>query len=70
MPTAAEPLRELPEPQKMDHRLLVVSAKNKTTSVGSSHNGCTTTGISRPAQLDMPMNVARYTTVREVDAEL
>jgi hypothetical protein len=66
MPTAAQPLRGLPEPQKMEHRLLTVRTKNKMASVGSSRNSCMTIGIS---QLDMPTEFARYATVGEVDAE-
>jgi hypothetical protein len=54
MPMVAQPLHELPEPQKMDHRLLAVVAKNKMASVGSSHNGCVTIGIPQPSQRDMP----------------
>jgi hypothetical protein len=30
----AQPLRELPEPQKKDHRLVAVRAKYKMTNVG------------------------------------
>jgi hypothetical protein len=69
MRTSAQPLHELPEPGKMDHRLLAVLAKSKMPNVGSLRNGCTTTGISRPSQRDMPTDVARYATVGEVDAE-
>jgi hypothetical protein len=54
MPIVAQPSRELLEPQKMDHRLLAVSAKNKMASVGSLRNGCATIGILQLWQRDMP----------------
>jgi hypothetical protein len=38
-------------------------------SVGSSHNGCMTIGISRPSQGHMLMDVAQYATFWEVDAK-
>jgi hypothetical protein len=69
MPMAAQPLHKLPEPQTMDHRLLAVRATNKMASVGNLRNGCMTIGILRLSQCDMPMDIARYATVREVDAE-
>jgi hypothetical protein len=59
MPMSAQALRGLPEPRNMHHRLLAVRAKNKMASVGSSRYGCTTIGISRLSQGDMPMEVAR-----------
>jgi hypothetical protein len=34
----AQPLCELPEPRKMDHRLAAVRAKNKMANVGSSRH--------------------------------
>jgi hypothetical protein len=53
----------------MDHRLLAVCAKNnKMAGVGSSGNSCTTIGISQPSQRDMPIDIARYATVKDVDA--
>jgi hypothetical protein len=58
MPTAAQPLRELPEPRKTDHRLFAVRAKNYMASVGSSDNDCTTLGISLLSQSGMPTDVA------------
>jgi hypothetical protein len=48
-------LCKLPEPQKKDQRLLAVCPKNKMASVGSLRNGCTTIGISRLSQRNMPM---------------
>jgi hypothetical protein len=59
-------LRDLPEQQKMEHRLLVVRAKKQDACGGSSHNGCATIGISRPSQRDMPRDFARYATVEEI----
>jgi hypothetical protein len=67
----AQPSREQPEPLKMDEKLfLAFGAKNKMASVGSSHNGCATIGISLPSQRNMPNDVSQYATVREVEAEL
>jgi hypothetical protein len=66
---AAQPLRKLSEPQKMYHRLLAVHAKNKTASLGRSHNGSATIGISRPSKREMPIDFARYAAVGEIDAE-
>jgi hypothetical protein len=45
------------------------SSRKEMASVGSLRNSYTTIGISRPSQRDMPMDVARYATVGEVDAE-
>jgi hypothetical protein len=64
-----QPLRELPEPQKMDHRLVAVRAKNKMANVGSSCHCLCDLGISQPPQGDMPRDFARYAKVGEVDAE-
>jgi hypothetical protein len=50
----AQPLCELPELRKMDHRLLAVRSKNKMANVGSSHNGCMIIVILRPSQRDIP----------------
>jgi hypothetical protein len=69
MPMVAQPLRELPEPQKMDHRLLPVCTKNKMAGVSSSRNGCATPKILQPSQRDMPRDFVRYATVEEVEAE-
>jgi hypothetical protein len=41
MPTAAQPLRELPEPRKNGPQTYGSSRKNKMASVVSSRNGCT-----------------------------
>jgi hypothetical protein len=60
---------ELPEPQKMDHRLVAVCAKNKMANVGSSRHCLCDLGISQPPQRDMPRDFARYAKVGEVDAE-
>jgi hypothetical protein len=49
MTMVAQPLLELPEPQKMGHRLVTVYTENKMVSVGSSHNGCATIGILQPS---------------------
>jgi hypothetical protein len=62
----AQPFPKLPEPGKMDHRLVEVCAKTKMVSVGSSRNGCVTIGISQPSQRDMPRDFAQYATVGEV----
>jgi hypothetical protein len=65
----AQPLRELSEPLKMDHRLVEVCAKNKTANVGSSRHCLYDLGISQRPQRDMPRDFARYAKVGEVDAE-
>jgi hypothetical protein len=39
MPMVAQPLRELPEPPKIFHRLVAVPKKIKMASVGSSRIG-------------------------------
>jgi hypothetical protein len=56
MPTAEQPLHELPEPGKMDKRLLAVRANNRMASGSSSCNNCMTIGISLPSQRGMPTN--------------
>jgi hypothetical protein len=55
IPMVAQPLRELPEPQKMDHSLVADRAKDKMVSLGSSGNGYAyaTIGISQPPQREM-----------------
>jgi hypothetical protein len=70
MPMVAQPLCELPEPRKMDQRLVAVCAKKKMECVDTSRNGCATIGMSQPAQCDIPRDFAWYATVREVEAEL
>jgi hypothetical protein len=62
MPMVTEPLCELPEPQKMYHRLVAVREKNKMASVGSSRK-------SLPSQRDVPRDFERYARVGEVGAE-
>jgi hypothetical protein len=64
-----QPLRELPEPQKIDHRLVAVRTKNKMVNVGSLHYCLCDLGISQPPQHDMPRDFARYAKVGEVDTE-
>jgi hypothetical protein len=64
-----QPLRELPEPQKMDHKLMEVHAINKMANAGSSCHCLGDLGISQPPQRDMPRDFARYVKVGEVDAE-
>jgi hypothetical protein len=53
MPMTSPLLRELPEPRKIDNRLLAVCAKKQ--------NG--------KCSRNMPNNVGRYATVGEVDAK-
>jgi hypothetical protein len=62
-------MRELLEPQKMDHRHMAVRAKNKMANVGSSRHCLCDLGILQPPQRDMPRDFARYAKVREVDTE-
>jgi hypothetical protein len=51
MPMVAKPLRALPEPRKLDHRLWAVRAKkNKMASDGGARYGCATIGKSQPSQ--------------------
>jgi hypothetical protein len=45
---------ELPQPQKIDNRLVAVRAENKMASVGSSHMGYATIGILQLSQSNMP----------------
>jgi hypothetical protein len=59
----AQPLRELPEPQKMDHRLVAVRAKNKMVNVGSSRHCFCDLDILQLPQRDMPRDFARYAKV-------
>jgi hypothetical protein len=61
MTMVAQPLDELIELRKMDHRLLEVRAKNKMANVGSS-NGCATIGISPLSQCHVPRDIDRYAT--------
>jgi hypothetical protein len=65
----AQPLHELSEPRKMDHRLVVVRAKNKMANVGSSRHCLCDLGISQPPQRDMPRDFVQCVKVGEVDAE-
>jgi hypothetical protein len=64
-----QPMCELPELWKMDHRLLAVRAKNKMASVGSLQNGCATIGILQPSHRHMPSDFAQYAPVMEIEAE-
>jgi hypothetical protein len=61
MPMVGQLLHELPEPQKMDHRLLAFLEKYKMTSVGSLRNE--TIDIPQASQRDMPRDFAQYATV-------
>jgi hypothetical protein len=65
----AQPLRELPEPQKMDHRLVAVRAKNKMANVGSLRHCLCNLDISQPPQHNMPGDLAQYAKVRDVEAK-
>jgi hypothetical protein len=65
----AQPLCELPEPQKMDHRLAAVCAKNKMANVRSLPHCLCDLGISQPPQRNMPRDFARYAKVGEVGTE-
>jgi hypothetical protein len=58
MPIVAQPLHELPEQRKMDHRLLSGCAENKMASVDSSRNYCATIGLLQLLQHDVPKDFA------------
>jgi hypothetical protein len=53
----AQPLCELPELRKMDHRLVAVRATNKTANVGSSRHCLCNLAISQPPQSNMPRDL-------------
>jgi hypothetical protein len=65
----AQPLHELPEPRKTDHKLVAVRAKHNMANVGSSRHCLCDLGISQPPQCAMPRDFALYAKVGEVDAE-
>jgi hypothetical protein len=69
MLVVAQSFRELPEPQKLDHRLVEVCTKNRMASVGSLRNGCATISISQALHCNMPRDFERYGTIGEVEAK-
>jgi hypothetical protein len=65
----AQPLGELPELRKLNHRLVAVHAYNKLGCFGSWRNGCVTIAMLHPSQRDMPMDKLNA-TVGEVKTKL
>jgi hypothetical protein len=61
-----QPLCEMPEPYKTDHRLVAVRAK-KVLAVYAM--GVWSIGLLQPSQHDMPRDFAWYGTVGEVEAK-
>jgi hypothetical protein len=69
MPMFPKPLRELPDPRKTGNRLW--ADKTIWRVLAACANGCATIGILWPSHHVLPMDIhiARYATVKEIEAE-